>query len=363
MPKQKDGRYRAKITVGHDADGKPIVKYASGKTKKELEAAKEELRRAFVTGAIQAQRDVLFNVYALEWYEAYKKKALSESSRACYASIFNAHILPAFSGRQLRAITAVELQSFLNSKAGMSVSSLGYMKSILIGIYRTAYTHGIVDRDPTIGLTKPRAKKESKRALTKAETAASLKVGWEHPEGLLLLILYYTGLRIGEVLGLQWGDYDAKARTISVRRDIDFRTNSVGELKTDYSRRVVPVPDELARALDPVRGLKGVFILQSPETHSFLSQSTYKRRWARLMKAMIDADPTIEAEDGRSILTPHYYRHNYASVLYNAGVDILSAQKYLGHSDVKTTLQIYSHLADETTDANAEKVKSAFSKG
>lgn len=359
MPKQKDGRYRAKITVGH-VDGKPIVKYASGRTKKELEANKEELRRSFVTGAVQAQRDVLFDVYAMEWYSAYKKKTLSVSSRACYASVFNVHIIPAFSGRQLRAVTAAELQHFMNSKAGMSVSSLGYMKSILTGIYRTAYAHGIVDRDPTVGLTKPKARKESKRALTKAEAAASLKVGWEHPEGLLLLILYYTGLRIGEALGLQWGDYDTKARTLSVRRDVDFRSNSVGELKTEHSRRVVPVPDELARALDPLRGLKNVFILQSPETHSFIPQSTYKRRWARLMRAMLEADPTIENEDGVSILTPHYYRHNYASVLYNAGVDILSAQKYLGHADAKTTLQIYSHLAEEKADENAGKVKEAF---
>ncbi len=63
-----------------------------------------------------------------------------------------------------------------------------------------------------------------------------------------------------------------------------------------------------------------------------------------------------------SILTPHYFRHNYCSVLYNAGVDVLTAQKYLGHSDIRTTLAIYAHLSEKKKDEGAELVKAAFSK-
>jgi len=360
MSKQKDGRYRAKITVGKDANGKSIVKYASGRTKKELEESKKELLRTYVTGNTDVRRDILFGTYALEWYQAYKRDKLSASSRACYASILNAHILPAFSNRQLRAVTAVELQSFLNGKSGMSVSTLGYIKSVLTGMYKTAYAHGIIDRDPTIGLVRPKAQKESKRALTDAETIAALHVGKDHPEGLLLLVLYYTGVRIGEALGLQWHDYDRKNRTLSIHRDIDFCSNSVGELKTKNAKRVIPVPDALAQAFDRVIGFGNAFIFQSPKSHSYLSQSTYKRRWARLMKAMVEVDGDIESEEGRSVLTPHFFRHNYASVLYNADVDILSAQKYLGHADIKTTLEIYSHLGKEKTDKSAERIREAF---
>lgn len=361
MAKQKDGRYRAKITVGH-VNGTPIVKYVSGRTKKELEANKEELLRTYVTGNTEIRRDVAFDVYAHEWYGAYKREKISESSRACYASIFNAHILPAFSGRQLRAITATDLQFFLNSKAGMSSTSLGYMKSILTGIFQAAYVHGIIDRDPSVGLVKPKATKESRRSLTEDETAAALHVGQSHPEGLLLLVLYYTGLRIGEALGLQWQDYDAKNGTLSIKRDIDFRTNTVGELKTKNAERVVPVPPPLADVLNSIRGFGRTFIIQATTSSEHVPQKTLQRRWNRLTKAMYDAYPSIEAKNGRSILTPHYFRHNYASVLYNADVDILSAQKYLGHADVKTTLQIYAHLSKEKTDSSAEKIKAAFSK-
>lgn len=362
MGKQKDGRYRAKVTVGHDASGKPIVKYASGRTKKELEANKEELRRSFVTGAIHAQRDVLFNAYALEWYEVHKNPHIGNSSRNNYSSIMNCYILPAFPDRQLRAITANDLQRFMNGLAGKNKTTITYANTIIKNVFRTAYTDGIIDRDPTVSLVKPSASSTKRRALTDAETAAALKVGADHPDGLILLLLYYTGARRGEALGLQWQDVDFVRREIHIRRDIDFVTNSIGDLKTTYSERTIPLPSELASALDTRRGIGETFIIQSPKTHSFLPQSTFSRLWKRLMKSMTESDPSIEQKNGASILTPHYFRHNYASVLYNAGVDILAAQKFLGHADVKTTLQIYSHLGAGKEMENAEKVREAFTR-
>lgn len=94
------------------------------------------------------------------------------------------------------------------------------------------------------------------------------------------------------------------------------------------------------------------------------------------MQAMVEADQSIESkivsvqtdENGNkaelraSVLTAHYFRHNYASVLYNADVDILNAQRFLGHADVKTTLAIYAYLSKGKEDINAEKARVAFSK-
>ena len=120
------------------------------------------------------------------------------------------------------------------------------------------------------------------------------------------------------------------------------------------------MPSALADALRPLRGIHNVYILQAPNTHQHLNQSTYKRRWSRLMKAVYDVGEDIEGKDGESILTPHYFRHNYASVLYNAGVDVLSAQKFMGHADIKTTLAIYAHLSEGKELENTEKVRIAF---
>ena len=387
MPQKKkiadktDKRRRAKVTVGHDADGDPIVKYASGRTQKQLDESAEELRKTYIGGE-KVQRDALFGDYCAEWYETYKKPTIGASSQANYRSVLNQHILPVFVDRQLRSITAMELQRYLNTKADMKPTTITYVKAILKGAFQTAYTQGLIDRDPTIGMKAPSTDSNSRRELTAEETDAVLTVAADHPEGLLLHILYYTGCRLGEALGLQWRDIDFTAHTISVERDIDFVTNEVGTLKTKSSRRTIPMPAALEAVLKPLRGFGTAFIVQS-ENGSFMPQKTLTRRWKRLTIAIADANLqaeqkaqgekaklTIETKEveynkrtvAASILTAHYFRHNYATILYEAGVDVYEAARILGHSRVSTTLEIYTHLSQKHQAENNEKVRNVFKK-
>lgn len=73
LSEKVDKRRRAKVVVGHDADGNPITKYVSGRTKRELDEAKEELIRTYI-GGTKLKRDVLFDDYCKEWYETYKNQ-------------------------------------------------------------------------------------------------------------------------------------------------------------------------------------------------------------------------------------------------------------------------------------------------
>lgn len=363
MAKQKDGRYRAKITVGRDADGNPIVKYVSGRTKKELEAAKEELKKRYV-GGVEVQREVTFEQYATEWYEIYKKPNISYSSQKTYESIFNGHILPELGERRMQAITANDLQTLLNKKHGLGLSTIGIIKSIIANVFVKAYAQGIIDRDPSAGLTRPAAKEKNKRrALTDAETKAVLKVADKHPDGLILKVLYYTGMRLGEACGLQWRDVDFKTRTISVRRDVDFKTGCIGDVKTKYSIRDIPIPPQLHESLYPLRGLNNAFVLPARDGRPW-RETPLRKVWIGLMKAVYATDDSIESretEEGRaSILTAHYFRHNYATVLYYAGVDVLTAQRYLGHANAQTTIDIYTHLNEEKAHKDADKLRNYF---
>ena len=181
-----------------------------------------------------------------------------------------------------------------------------------------------------------------------------------HSDSLLLAILYCTGLRRGETLGLRWLDVDFSARTLRVERDIDFVTGKVGTVKTNTSVRTVPIPDELYALLNKARQIGIVYIIRAPKTGEFWPQATFVRHWRSIQAALFKAAPGIENDGKGSILTPHYFRHNYASILYRSGVDVLSAQRYLGHTDPTTTMRIYTHLADEMQLKDAEKVRKAF---
>lgn len=386
MPRKKE-RIRRKVIVGRDAVGNPVVKWAIGYTNKEVEARKDELIREYATGATAKQAEMLYKEYVQLWYNAYKKGRLSESSKRSYANAINNHVLPYIGDKQLRAVSAIDLQNILNRLEGKSKSLIGDVYSIIKNVAEHACANGIIDRNPALSLAKPQAAaKKPRRALTEAETAAALKVGAEHPRGLLLLLLYYTGMRRGEALGLQWGDVDFDARTIRVNRDIDFISNGPGSVKTAQAYRAIPIPQALYDVLRPLRGLPSVYVIQA-QGGSFLNQSSYKRLWAKLMAAMLDVAPDIEKNvvevkhrkvrcgtyaSGKpkykdtktkiygSMLTPHYFRHNYTSVLYNAGVDVLTAQKILGHSDPKTTISIYTHLSKENMERDIHKICNAF---
>lgn len=361
MGKQQDGRYRAKVTVGKDLNGKSIVKYASGRTKKELEAAKEALRQEYVTGQ-SVPANVIFGAYARQWYEVKKKPLVGISAQSSYRTALNKHILPVLGDKRLTAISPMDLQALLNSKADCCVTIIENVFHILDCIFKEAYAEGIIQRDVTVGLIKPSQSKETRRALTDEEEAAVLKLIQEDGT-LLVALLYYTGMRFGEALGLQWQHIDFKKHRVCVRQQVVMKSGKIGDPKTDNAVRDIPMPDELYNMLLPLRGMPNAFVVPAP-SGSYYRNSPANRLWLDLMKRLYEIDNRIEVrEDGvTSVLTPHYFRHNYASVLYNAGIDVLSAQKFLGHSNVKTTLEIYSHLSKEKEDLNAVLVNTVFQK-
>ncbi|MDL2235423.1 site-specific integrase [Christensenellaceae bacterium OttesenSCG-928-L17] len=360
IKEKADKRYRAKITVGHDVDGKPIYKYASGRTRKELADNEKELKASYIGGE-KIERDVTFERFAEDWFETYKKGRFSASTDQSYSGVIRKHLAPVLGSRQVRAITKMDLQKLLNSKTGLSCTTIGYIDNAIKQIFQAAFSQGIIDRDPSIGLSKPEAEKLQRRALTEAEVAATLKVSETHPHGIMLAILYYTGIRRGEMLGLQWRDVDFKDEKISIRRDIDFKTGKIGGLKSRKSQRDIPMPPELIATLEPIRGIGDTFVIQGRDGN-FMGNGAFAKAWKDLMCELCLADKEIENKEGISVLTAHYYRHNYATILYDAGVDILAASKWLGHASINTTLDIYTHLSDGKEACQAALIKNVFQK-
>ena len=124
MPlKKTNGLYRGKVRIGVTQDGKPIDKFVSGKTVKELEVAKEAARDHFIYGRA-IPKNVQFFEYAEQWYKLKKEPFISAASRASYKSCFMKHLLPEFGLQNLRAIDAAQIQKFVNQFAGTSKSQI-----------------------------------------------------------------------------------------------------------------------------------------------------------------------------------------------------------------------------------------------
>ena len=119
---------------------------------------------------------------------------------------------------------------------------------------------------------------------------------------------------------MRWSDIDFSTGMISVERDYDFKTDSIGLPKTKASVRTVPMPAELQAALKAVRGIGDAYIFQWLYIGRVAPIEEYSQAWDGLSAALLEANKKIQSKEGHSILTAHYYRHNYASILYNAGV-------------------------------------------
>lgn len=360
--KQLDGRYRGKLKIGEDAEGKAVYKYASGRTKAELDDALEELRKAYIFGIDKVDRGILTSKHIEDWYAAYKEPHIAGSNARCYRTILDAHWLPEFGDQQIRSIRTIAIQRFLNDRAHFKAS---YMKKIIMvgkQFFKRAVMDGIIDRDPTMGIVVPECDEGSRRALTLAERKAVLGTISSEPNGIEVALLFYLGLRPGEALGLQWGDIDFKEKVVHIQRDIDFADTPDGledSLKNSSSDRRVPMPSEMIALLKSRKGLKDTYVIQSPVSGKWMRSSDQELLWDRLMRRAYDADHSIEfrqsicshrGEDDvehwikRSVLTPYYLRHNYATMLHARGIDAVTASKWMGHKKATTMMEFYIHL-------------------
>ena len=376
--KQASGLYRTKVKIGVDQAGKPINKWISGKTKRELEEARREVEERYIYNPNQ-QDDRLFGEYAVEWFNVRKRPGLSPSSVEAYRTALNVHILPVFGERMLRSVSPIELQEFLNAFAGSSTTKITMIASTLKGVFSSAFDDRILLYDPSVNLKKPAAAEPAeKRALTPDERERVEAVCEAHEDGLYLALLYYLGVRPGEARGLQWGDIDWEEGFVHVQRDIDYKARAAaGKLKTKSSDRLIPIPARLSALLWPRRGLPSAYILSAPVSGGALSKSSADRAWIRLMvaadmaEALTPPEPDPSKKDDRAardlrnlfrpIITPHTLRHNYATMCWENDIDVYSAMRLLGHSSIKTTMDIYTHLTNSQLGKMAEMVDDMFS--
>lgn len=354
--KQKSGLYRARIKIGVDETGKDIYKYISGKTKKELEANRQKAVAYYIDGTGLAD-DVLFGPYAIQWYHTCKEPMVKPSTRAEYRQMLNRYILPTFGDRKLRAIKPSDLQQFFATLKDYSSTYSVVAKSILNGVLLMACADRIISTNPMMLVKIVRQPKDpasedhdKHRVLTLDERKRITDLCVSEPDALYIALLYYLGLRQGEAAGLKWGDIDWTKGVVHVQRTIDHHDHHrAGTPKTKASDRLVPIPKPLMALLSRLRGLPDMYMLHTPQGEP-LSSSRCRSLW----------DDLIRARCGIPDITAHALRHNYITMCWEAGIDVYATARFVGHSDVSTTLRIYTHLSRERETENIKAVQRLF---
>lgn len=343
--KQKDGRYRTTIQLGYAENGKPIKKYLSASTIKELEQKIFEAKNDLNNGLLISD-STLFGAYADKWVEIYKGTK-SVQTKAMYVNAIR--LLESLRRTPIKDINRSMIQEVINDNSEHP-RSCEVMLLTLKQIFKSAMADGLTGKNPCTGITLPRHVKKEKRALTEEERKALRSAVLLPQERILLLSLYGIGCRPAEAYALTKSDFDFRSGTVNINKSVQFDGNypvSVSLPKTDASIRSVIVSESILRALK--------HLIDKIPTENILSDSTgkilNKAQYETIFKHIL-----LKAGLKDSGITMYTLRHNFATECYYNGLSLKECQRQMGHKDYKMVLEVYSHL--DSTKENT-KVKMA----
>lgn len=362
--KRKDGRYATTAMIGYKADGRPNNVFLSAKTEKELRNKIVELKMKMKTGEAIKTSDTLLRDYADSWMDTYKTSA-SINTKTMYKNAVEKHIKPELGHLPINKIVRSDVQKLINDNQEHP-RTCEIIKMTLVQIFNSAIDDKLLHENVAKKATPPKRHKAEKRALTDLEKEAIKKADFTQTERALVMLLFYFGLRRGEVLALTKSDINLKKKLLIVNKTVVFDVNTPiikTGAKSDAGNREIPIPDSAAPFFRQFLKSVDTFYLFPGKNTETLSKTQYVKMWNRIVKKMND---TVTTEKEKIIgaqpivgLTAHIFRHNYCTMLYYSGISQKKAVELMGHSDLKMIMEVYAHL-DEKKEAVHEKINSAI---
>ena len=377
--RRADGRFDTTVKIGvNPKTGRPIRKHIYARTVKELEAKRAEFVKQRDMGLI-SDKPVTFAEYAEQWMEL-TKSGKSTNTKNIYSGVLrkhSGHLNP----KRLDKITKSDVQLQLNQAAGHHATQ-EHMIMTFKQIFDCAVDDGLILRNPASNIKLDVERKEKqKRALTDFELNCVAAADLDPEERCFISLLLYTGMRKGEVFALSKSSVDLKNSTIHVNRNIVYG-KGFSELdvpKSNAGFRDIPILEPLKPILsDYMQSMDSeyFFVKKQAENgeYEFLTKAQTDTLWKHIYKKLNEtAKQQIAAgkcrcdiipplSDPMQGITPHYFRHNFATILYYADVDVKEAARILGHSNANITMSIYTHL-DREKSASADKIDRYLKEG
>ena len=279
------------------------------------------------------------------------------------------HIIPALGRRKLKELTPGDIRRLYRKMAekGLKDRSRVYVHTTLRKSLIAAVVDRLITHNPTDGvrpLKTPACAAKESTALNPCHFKPLLKKAIASRFEALYVVAIHTGLRRGELLGLKWADVDLEAGTLAVWRSLD----ADGTFKTPKNRASERALRLTARALDALKAHKvrqNAARLQAGrrwQDHDLVFPNTIGKPMNAGNLYRRDFQPLLRrAELSDKGFTIHSLRHTFATTLADKGVHPSTAQKLLGHSDIRMTLAIYTHATDSMRDAATAALEEAFS--
>lgn len=332
------------------------------KTKREaqLEAAKVE--QEIENNTYISDNSITFQKAFDEWWPAHSKRIKPSTQYTVFLK-FQKHILPWFGSMKLKDITKGYCQKMIDemSKQLKSVRDIKIYTSL---VFRYAVGEGYIHKNPMDHVIMPKkeseflAGEEDKNFWTKDEIKKFYELAKENMDiqnFIMFHLLLYTGMRKGELISLEWDDVDLSNQTISINKTIFFHEGKeiLQKVKT-YQSRTIYIDENTTKLLQKWsiqqrEWLLGNGINATPK--NIITRPDL--RPLRMGQPNDILDKFIKKHDLEHI-SIHGFRHTHASILFEAGATIKEVQDRLGHKDIKTTMNIYTHVTRGVKEKTAD---------
>lgn len=357
-------------------DGVKRRKSVYGKTQKIVKSKLEERFKQ-----MDYQEDevevVLLEDWVCEWLNDYKKNMLKQTTFENYFIYYETHIKNSKIGKmRLDHLTTNDLQSYYNDKlqngrsdgkGKLSPRTVRYLHIIISGAIEQAVKNGIIDRNVSKYAVLPTKRSKEIKPLTIEEVNVFLETAKEDRLFALYLLEITTGMRKGEILGLKWNNIDVVNKRVTIQQSLcnikDYSSDDrkyklvLMEPKTEKSKRTLPLNDVVIVALVKHRERQNIEkqlyreiyndsnVVFTREDGQFIHPRELLRRYHILLK-----------KAGIEKKRFHDLRHTFASILLNEKESPKVIQELLGHANISTTMDIYSHVLEETKVKSIEKL-------
>ncbi len=370
--RRADGKWVGVVSLGW-RDGVFKRRKVTAATQAEALVRMKELRAAIEKGSTPDGDKLTVEEWLLEWLEKESRPKVRPRTFAGYYQHVHQHLIPALGHHKLKALEARHVRDFLaaklaapgpakgKAKAGLSARTVQIMHAVLRNALEDAVRLDIVDKNVAMRVTPPPVKGRERVPLSPEESGVFLRFVKGHRLAALFTVAISTGLRQSELLALQWADVNFEEGAISVERSLQRYAGAyhLDEVKTEKSRRTIAIPAPVvdilrqqatAQKADRLRA--GALWVGEQWKLVFATEAGGPLSGVSVTHAFQDALKRA----GLPVVRFHDARHGAATYLLAAGVDIRTVMDILGHSDIRTTANIYTHVVPQLKRAAADKI-------
>ncbi len=301
------------------------------------------------------------------WLENYVKPISKSKTSECYGSLINNHIKKHIGDYDLNEITPMIIQCLsgrlLNegnehTGGGLSPSTVNLIITIIQQSLNAAHAAGYVEHYTANNVKRPKMHEKRVECFDKTEQKLLEAAAINHKKSKMIgvVLTLYTGLRIGELLALEWSDIDFLNRTLTVNKTCSDSTDGAGGYvrainapKTSSSTREVPIPEQILFVLEGIKKKsKSSYVIN--EGNKVIPVRSYQRSFELMLNSL-----NIKHRGFHSL------RHTFATRALECGMDVRTLAEILGHKNPTVTLSRYAHSLNEHKIAMMNRLGELFS--